>query len=130
MILCDTSAWIDHLRDTGTPAALRVDALLDGDEVVVTDVVVLELLAGARDDRHRHELERMLARFVRIATEQDDYEEAASVYRACRRQGSTPRSLLDCVIAAVAIRVGASVLHSDRDFDLIAAHVPLTIDSG
>jgi predicted nucleic acid-binding protein len=128
LILSDTSAWIDHLRDSDTPAAARLDALVGGDEVVVTDVVVLELLAGARDDRHLHELERMLARFGRITTEQDDYEEAASIYRECRRRGSTPRSLLDCVVAAVAIRVGASVLHNDRDFDTIAAHVPLLID--
>jgi predicted nucleic acid-binding protein len=130
LILCDTSAWIDALRRRGTPAAVRLDALVAGDDVVVTDVVVLELLAGARDDRHLRELERMLARFVRVATEQDDFEQAASIYRACRRRGSTPRSLLDCVIAAVAIRVGASVLHNDRDFDTIAAHVPLTIDGG
>lgn len=128
MILCDTSAWIDALRRRGTPAAARLDALIEGDEVIVTDVVVLELLAGARDERHRRELERMLARFARIATVQDDFDDAASIYRACRRRGSTPRSLLDCVQAAVAMRVGASVLHNDRDFDTIAEHVPLLID--
>jgi predicted nucleic acid-binding protein len=128
LIICDTSAWIDHLRDSGTPAAIRLDSLVDTDEVVVTDGVVLELLAGARDDRHLRDLERMLARFGRVATEQDDFEEAASIYRWCRRRGATPRSLLDCVIAAVAIRVGASVLHNDRDFDTIAEHVSLLID--
>jgi predicted nucleic acid-binding protein len=109
---------------------VRLHTLVDSDEVVVTDVVVLELLAGARDDRHRRDLERMLARFVRVATEQDDYEEAAAIYRACRRGGSTPRSLLDCLIAAVAMRIGASLLHDDRDFELIARHVPLAIDRG
>ncbi len=34
---------------------------------------------------------------------------------------------MDCLIAAVAIREGASVLHRDRDFDVIARHTELQI---
>ena len=130
MILCDTSAWVDHLRDRRTRAAARVDALLASDDLVVTDVVVLELLAGARDDGQLRALERMMASFRRMSCESRDHDEAAAIYRACRRRGATPRSLLDCLIAAVAIRTGAAVLHHDRDFDVIARHVPLLIDRG
>ncbi len=34
----------------------------------------------------------------------------------------------DCLIAAVAIRNGASVLHRDADFDVLARHTPLRIE--
>ncbi len=42
------------------------------------------------------------------------------MYRACRRQGVTVRSSVDCLIAAVAIRRDIPVLHLDRDFGAIA----------
>ena len=38
-----------------------------------------------------------------------DYEQAAELYRTCRRQGETPRKLTDCLTAAVAIRHQAQV---------------------
>jgi predicted nucleic acid-binding protein len=56
-----------------------------------------------------------------------DFEDAAAVARMCRRGGDTPRSQLDCLITAVALRSDAEVLHRDRDFDMIARHTPLRI---
>ena len=41
--------------------------------------------------------------------------------------GITPRRLLDCLIAAVAIRTGVPVLAQDRDYELIAEHTPLEL---
>ena len=128
MILGDSSAWIDHLRDAATETAERLDALFDGDDLVTTDAVVMEVLSGARDERHRRDLDRALGTYPRIPTESRDFESAAAIYRTCRRNGDTPRSLLDCLIAAVALRVDAAVLHNDRDFDVIARHVGLRID--
>jgi hypothetical protein len=128
LILGDTSVWVDHLRDRRTRAARRLDGLLGTDDLVVTDAVVLEVLAGARDDQHRRGLERLLGSHQRVPTEARDFAAGAAIYRACRRGGATPRSLLDCLIAAVAIRVGAALLHSDRDFDVIARHVDLRVD--
>jgi len=46
--------------------------------------------------------------------------EAANLFRAARRAGLTVRSGVDCLIAACAIRNGLTVLHRDRDFDVIA----------
>ena len=51
MILIDTSAWIEFLRDTGSPVCARVDELL-ADEIAVCDAVRMEVLAGARDESH------------------------------------------------------------------------------
>lgn len=50
------------------------------------------------------------------------------LYRACRRGGETIPKMNDCLIAAVAIRNDASVLHRDADFDVLARHTPLRIE--
>jgi predicted nucleic acid-binding protein len=47
------------------------------------------------------------------------------MYRECRRRGTTIRRLPDCLIAAVAIRADAELLHQDPDFDAIALHWPV-----
>lgn len=106
-------------------------ALLESDErLASTDVVVMEVLAGARDDSHLHRLRRLLFgyEFLPLAG-LPDYEDAAALYRQCRRAGKTLRSLTDCLIAVVAIRTGAELIHADRDFDTIARHAPLRIAS-
>ena len=127
MILIDTSSWIEFLRDTASPACARVDHLL-GTEFAVCEPVRMEVLAGARDERHLSDLRRLLARGTLLATESTDYEEAAALYRTCRRSGETVRRAIDCLIAAIAIRIGTPVLHHDTDFDVLARHTPLQID--
>ena len=57
----------------------------------------------------------------------EDYDHAAALYRTCRRNGETVRRLIDCLIAAVAIRSNASVLHADVDFAVLDRHTPLTV---
>jgi len=88
----------------------------------------MEILAGARDEQQLSELRGLLARATLITTEPIDYEEASAIYRACRRNGDTPRKLLDCLIAAIAIRSDFSVLHADSDFDAIARSTGLRIE--
>jgi predicted nucleic acid-binding protein len=56
-----------------------------------------------------------------------DDEAAAGLYRRCRRAGETVRKLTDCLIAVVAMRAGAALLHRDQDFDVIARHAPLLV---
>jgi predicted nucleic acid-binding protein len=46
--------------------------------------------------------------------------EAAEIYRLLRSHGFTIRSPNDCLIASCAIRNRVSLLHADRDFDVIA----------
>ena len=41
----------------------------------------------------------------------------------------TPRSQIDCLIAAVAVRVGVAVLHADRDYESIVRLSPLRVVS-
>jgi predicted nucleic acid-binding protein len=128
-ILVDTSALVEYLRRQPSPIATRVRALAKlSDELAVTDVVAMEILAGARDDRHLAQLEEFLAGFGYLATHgPDDFEHAADLYRACRRRGATIRQLTDCVIAAIAIRNSVRVLHADTAFDALARYTPLQV---
>jgi len=127
LILIDTSAWIEFLRDTGSPVCARVDKLL-GSRIATCDAVRMEVLAGARDQEHLQQLRRLLARATLLPTESIDYDTAAALYRSCRSQGKTVRKLIDCLIAAVAIRAGVPVLHRDEDFTAIAAVTGLRVD--
>lgn len=126
MILIDTSAWVEFLRDTGSPVCQQVDDLL-AVEIATADAVRMEVLAGARDEQHLQQLRRLLARASTLPTESVDYDAAAALYRTCRQRGHTVRKLIDCLIAAVAIRGNVPVLHLDADFDVLARHTPLRI---
>jgi predicted nucleic acid-binding protein len=127
VILIDTSAWVEFLRDTASPVCQRVDDLL-AQGFVVCEPVRMELLAGARDERHLNDLRRLLSRGTLIQTEPTDYEEAAALYRQCRRNGETIRKMIDCLIGSIAIRSKSSILHSDGDFDVLSRHTQLVID--
>lgn len=129
MILVDSSAWVEFLRATGSPAHLGLRAALQGTvDLACTDVIVMEILAGARDDADRDRLRRLLYGQEFLAVDGPaDYEQAAEIYRACRSGGEAPRKLTDCLIAAVAIRNEVELLCQDADFEVIARHAPLKI---
>lgn len=123
MILVDSSAWVEYLRATGSATHHEVRRLLmaQPEQVAVTEPVVLELLAGPTQPDVVAKLDQLLNGLALLQVDAAlDYRAAATVYRAARMQGQTVRSLLDCLIAAVAVRSGAALLHQDRDFDVLA----------
>jgi predicted nucleic acid-binding protein len=129
VILVDSSAWIELFRATGSPAHLQLRSALDSQAVLATaDVVLMEVLAGARDDADRDWLRRLLYSQHFLPTDGPaDYESAAELYRLCRKGGETPRRLTDCLIAAIAIRNEAELLCEDADFLAIARHTQLRL---
>ena len=126
MPLIDTSAWVEYLRNSDSVTCNEVDRLLNF-EPALCDAIRMELLAGARDEQHVAQLEKFLARTTVIKTESIDYDNAAAIYRACRRLGLTIRTHIDCLIAAIAIRTDTDLLHNDSDFDAIAQMTKLKI---
>lgn len=128
MILIDTSAWVEFLRDTGSPVCKLVDKLL-AEDIATCDPVKMEVLAGARSEQHLQELRGLLARASVVPTDPVDFEAAAAFYRTCRQRGRTVRKLMDCLIAAVAIRADIPLLHLDTDFDALAEHTALEVYS-
>ena len=126
MPLIDTSAWIEYLRKTGSRTNIAVRQTLDND-AQICDVIRMEILAGARNQQHVTQLEKLLARATTIKTEPVDYYNAAAIYRACRKLGVTIKAQIDCLIAAIAIRTNTKIIHHDSDFDAIAQVTKLKI---
>ena len=126
MPLIDTSAWVEYLRGTGSQTNFKVREII-GFDAQICDPVRMELLAGARDEQHVAQLGKFLARTTVIKTESIDYDNAAAIYRACRKLGLTIRTHIDCLIAAIAIRTDTDLLHNDSDFDAIAQVTKLKI---
>jgi predicted nucleic acid-binding protein len=129
VILVDSSAWIEHLRATESPVHRCVRRLLgDQQPIATTGIVMLEVLAGARDESQARKLSRLLGRCTLLtAQEPSDHESAAALYRSCRREGVTIRRPPDLLIATIAIRTETPLLHLDADFDGIARHAPLHV---
>lgn len=130
MILADTSAWIEYDRATGSRVHRRLATLIrDGGEVAVTEPVVMEVLARARTDTRQRDLEQLLDGFDLLAFDvARDFTAAVTVYRRCRQGGVTPRGLMDCMIAGIAMRTGSSLLAHDADLAQIATVMPLDLD--
>ncbi len=130
MILADTSAWVEYDRGTRSHVDQRMIELVGGgDELVVTEPIIMEIIIGARDDRRESELRRLMLRFSRIAFDAVvDFDGAARIYRQCRRAGVTPRGTVDCMIASVARRNGAALLSADADLLRVANIVGIEIE--
>ncbi len=127
MLLVDTSAWIDYLRDARTPVAGHLRELIEaGTEPVTTEPIVMELLAGGDTPFRTAAIEQLVNGLPVLETDPRlDFRQAATIFLAARRAGRTPRSLVDCLIAAVAVRHDVDLVHNDADFDAIAACWPL-----
>jgi predicted nucleic acid-binding protein len=130
VILADTSAWVEYDRATDSPVDRRLFELIGtSDLVAVTEPVVMEVLAGARDDRREADLRRLLNRFELLAFDAvADFAGAVRIYRRCQAAGVTPRGMVDCMIAAVAWRREATLLAHDADLDRVAGVVGLNVD--
>lgn len=132
MILVDTSAWIEYFRATGSPAAIEVRRMISDEtaQIAMCEPIAMEILCGASDDNMYLRLERLVNGLPSLSVDNAvDYRAAADTYRAARRSGETIRSMNDCVIAAIAIRHGARIVHRDADFDVIARITSLDAES-
>ena len=119
MVLVDTSIWIEVFR---RPTRLRLDAVVDFDDIVTCLPVLQEVLQGFADERAftvaRDAMHALP--IVEAPLETTVFDEAVALYRSARRAGLTVRSGVDCLIAACALRHGLVVLHRDRDYDALA----------
>jgi predicted nucleic acid-binding protein len=128
LVLADTSAWIEYLRGADGKTRTAVRERVPRRQAALTEPILMELLAGALDERRASGVASMLGSFpLKPVDATFDYTAAAQIYRVCRHAGLTLRNQIDCLIAAVAIRTGLPLLHRDADFDFIAHHTPLQI---
>jgi predicted nucleic acid-binding protein len=129
VIVVDTSVWIDFFRDIDAPHVAALAELIRHDAgLAFTDIVLAELLQGARDDRDAARIERRLSSHELFELDRaDDAGRAGSMYRAARASGHTIRRTLDCLIASVCVRESVAVMHADADFDRLALGTDLQV---
>jgi predicted nucleic acid-binding protein len=128
MILVDSSVWIAHLRGHRTPATVRLEAAASREPLLIGDLILLEVLQGARDDAHAERIERGLRRYVLVALLDGDLApRAARNYRKLRELGITIRKTADVIIGTFCTEHRHSLLHDDRDFTPMEEHLGLMV---
>ena len=130
MILADSSAWIEFDRATGSRVHLRMRELIrEIGSIAITEPIVMEVLAGARSDRREDELRRLLLRCTQLPFDPvSDFDGAVRISRRCRSVGIPPRGMIDCMIASVAWRRGATLLAHDVDLERVARVIGIGVD--
>jgi predicted nucleic acid-binding protein len=126
VILVDSSVWIAHLRGSLTPATAKLGAAVTTEPILVGDLILLEVLQGARDELHAASIERGLRRFEVVPLlDAHLAPRAAKNYRRLRDMGITIRKTNDIIIGTFCIERGCSLLHDDRDFAPMERHLGL-----
>ena len=128
MIVVDSSVWIAHFRNADTPQVRQLRTISRKRNIVVGDLVLLEVLQGARGERHAKQIEDALRQFTPVQMMSASLPaEAASIYRILRADGITIRKTVDLIIATFCLLGGHHLLHSDRDFTPIVERFGLRL---
>jgi len=128
VILVDSSVWIAHLRGRRTLATAKLEAAATRELLLIGDLILLEVLQGARDEAHAERIERGLRQYALVSLlDADLAPRAARNYRKLRELGVTIRKTADIIIGTFCIEHRHSLLHDDRDFAPMEKHLGLTV---
>lgn len=128
MIVVDSSVWIDHLRDIDNSAVRALRSIDDPQDIIVGDLILLEVLQGARDEHHAAIIEQNLRQFrIESMLSSELAVQAARNFRLIRERGVTVRKTIDLIIGTYCIMHGHYLLHTDRDFQPMADHLGLRV---
>jgi predicted nucleic acid-binding protein len=128
VILVDSSVWIALLRGQQTPGTEKLKAAAAREPLLIGDLILLEVLQGARDDVHAARIERGLRHHAIVPLlDADLAPRAARNYRKLRDLGITVRKTADIIIGTYCIEHRHSLLHDDRDFAPMEEHLGLSV---
>lgn len=128
MILADTSVWIDFFSARENPQTERLVAAVAAREIVMGDLILIELLQGARTKSALATIDRKLAPIpCEVLCGPYLAVKAAENYRTLRQRGITVRGTIDVIIATWCIEAKTQLLHNDRDYDPIELHLDLAV---
>ena len=129
MIIVDTSVWIEFLEGGNHWTKERLkEKIANRESVAYTEMILLEILTGLELREDREKVEKNFQTNVLLSSKRSTTMLAAEIYQEMRRKGKTIRSIVDCMISAVAIETGATILHKDRDFDYISEYYPVVTE--
>lgn len=126
MVIVDTTVWIDFLKGRDTWEVAKLETLINEEtDVFVTGIIVQEILTGVKSKKDRETVRKELERFIFLSPTLETHVKAAEIFDACRKKGYTIRSLIDCLIASLALEYDLTLLEKDRDYTLIKKVLPL-----
>ena len=125
-VLVDTSVWIDFFHGVASDKVARLETCIaQRDDLCCCGFILTEVLQGIRDEQEFGATKRLFGNLVWLADDRTTFELGAGIYRELRRKGATIRSPIDCLIAAIVVQHGVSLLENDRDFQFIDQCYPL-----
>jgi predicted nucleic acid-binding protein len=128
LILVGSSVWIAHLRGHRTLATTKLQAAAAREPLLIGDLILLEVLQGARDEAHAARIERGLRRYALVPLlDADLAPRAARNYRELRELGITIRKTAEIIIGTFCIERRHLLLHDDRDFEPMEVHLGLEV---
>jgi predicted nucleic acid-binding protein len=132
-VIVDTSVWSFGLRRVERRLSPEQQSTVDELKELIREgrarlpgFVRQEVLSGIKVPAQFEKLRAILRSFPDISLQIADYEAAAESSNACRSKGVTV-SVVDALIAAVAIERGWSVFTLDSDFERLSRILPLKL---
>jgi len=128
MIVVDSSVWISRLHNADTPETRKFNDVEDFQDIVLGDIVLLEILRGARNDQNATNILRKLQDYTPVPMLSPDLAmKAARNYRLLRERGKTISKTPDLIIGTYCIEHGFSLLQADKDYLPMAEHLGLRL---
>lgn len=124
--LLDTTIWVKYLRGLDDRLKDRVAALMLEDRVFITEVIILELLRGAKSDSEYTALYEDFMSLPRLVANNNVWKAAWELAYNLRRKGANI-PLADTLIAAVSIYYQCTLMHSDSHYNLVTKHSGLKV---
>jgi predicted nucleic acid-binding protein len=126
VIVVDSSVWISHFANVLHPEVLTLRAIEKPSTILMSDLILVEVLRGARSEENATYIASELSLFDRASMSNEAIAwRAAANYRRLRAVGFTVRSTIDLLIGTYCIEHGHELLHRDRDFEPMERHLGL-----
>ncbi len=126
MILVDSSVWINYFNGTITWQTEILDEMLLQIPLFTGDLIVTEVLQGFKKDKDYKKAKETLS--ILDCKQMGGYDlaiKSADNYRRLRKKGITVRKTIDIIIGTFCINENIPLLHDDRDFEPMVAHLSL-----
>lgn len=126
-ILVDTSVWINFFQGQENLSTKTLEHYLANDGVICYCPTILqEILQGCKSPKQMAAIYEQFARLTSLDC--GHYEAsvgAAQMYFKLKKKGISIRKPNDCLIAWYAIKNNVTLIHNDKDFEMIKLEEPL-----
>jgi len=125
LVLIDTSGWICFFASRGHEDMKKViSILLDEDRVAIGGPILVELVQGSRGVEEKQNINNYTKGIHWLRVTDEHWHQSAELIFQLRRKG-VKSSIIDVLIAVLAMDCQCTLLHKDTDFDHIARNSSL-----